>query len=334
MLIEQQVGERAYFRISPSYALKQDPEYGLVLVGDDVLKINTSSPNVLLALEKLKNPAGISLEELSSVVGNISLASKMLSNLDSLGVIQYNCENFPASLTSGTEAYLDSTLKYPAKLINKNDICIAVIGCGAIGGLVAYQLAMSGIGKLLLVDYDIVENSNLNRQLQFSMSDIGREKTDALADRIKSTSKNVDVDICNMKIQTSADLEAISQHKPDALVCAADTPPIEIEILLSSFCLQNSIIFSTAGVGIQKGFWGPIMPRDSNKDYSAWLKKRTENRDTLSTPQQSFAPTNLIVAGALCRDLIHFILGDKVQTLEKRVELDFSTFSTSSIPIE
>ena len=57
----------------------------------------------------------------------------------------------------------------------------ALIGAGGLGGPVAYALAAAGAGRLVLVDHDRVELSNLQRQIQFTTADVGRRKVDALA---------------------------------------------------------------------------------------------------------------------------------------------------------
>jgi molybdopterin-synthase adenylyltransferase len=61
------------------------------------------------------------------------------------------------------------------------DTCFAVVGAGGLGGPVAYALAAAGAGRLVLVDHDRVELSNLQRQVQFTTADIGRDKAAALA---------------------------------------------------------------------------------------------------------------------------------------------------------
>jgi sulfur carrier protein ThiS adenylyltransferase len=62
---------------------------------------------------------------------------------------------------------------------------IGIAGCGGLGSNAAIALARIGVMKLIIADFDIVEPSNLNRQ-QFFISDIGKNKTDALASFIKS----------------------------------------------------------------------------------------------------------------------------------------------------
>jgi len=58
---------------------------------------------------------------------------------------------------------------------------VAIVGAGGLGGPVAYALAAAGARRLVLCDHDAVELSNLQRQIQFTVADIGRPKVDALA---------------------------------------------------------------------------------------------------------------------------------------------------------
>lgn len=62
---------------------------------------------------------------------------------------------------------------------------VGIAGCGGLGSNAAISLARAGVGRLILADPDVVEESNLNRQ-QFFREDIGRRKVDALAERVRS----------------------------------------------------------------------------------------------------------------------------------------------------
>lgn len=79
---------------------------------------------------------------------------------------------------------------------------IGVAGCGGLGSNVAIALARIGVKKLIIADFDKVEYSNLNRQ-QFFLSDIGKNKTDALADFINAVNPFVTVEKHLIKINAS-----------------------------------------------------------------------------------------------------------------------------------
>ena len=69
-----------------------------------------------------------------------------------------------------------------AKLFAKR---IIVFGVGGVGGYVAEALARSNVGKLILIDYDVVDESNINRQIVALESTVGLKKIDVLEQRIK-----------------------------------------------------------------------------------------------------------------------------------------------------
>jgi len=65
-----------------------------------------------------------------------------------------------------------------------SETCFAIIGAGGLGGPIAYCLAAADAGRLIVCDDDVVQISNLQRQVQFCTADIGRKKVDALADEL------------------------------------------------------------------------------------------------------------------------------------------------------
>ena len=58
---------------------------------------------------------------------------------------------------------------------------VAVFGLGGVGGMACEALARSGIGKLVIVDHDVVSRSNLNRQVIATVDTIGRKKTEVFS---------------------------------------------------------------------------------------------------------------------------------------------------------
>ena len=75
------------------------------------------------------------------------------------------------------------------KKIMKTSVCI--IGCGGLGTTAAQYLAMTGITKMLLIDFDKIEMSNLNRQLSFFEKDIGMNKAEILKKYKKKLTQKV-----------------------------------------------------------------------------------------------------------------------------------------------
>ncbi|MEM2041797.1 MAG: ThiF family adenylyltransferase, partial [Nitrososphaerota archaeon] len=68
---------------------------------------------------------------------------------------------------------------------------VLIAGVGALGCEVAKNLALSGVGRIVLVDRDVVELSNLNRQMLFDESDIGRKKAEAGAEKLRAMNPHI-----------------------------------------------------------------------------------------------------------------------------------------------
>ena len=78
---------------------------------------------------------------------------------------------------------------------------IAVFGLGGVGGTALEALARTGFKRFILVDFDKVDASNLNRQILYTQKDIGRNKVDAAKDRILSINPDCDVQTILAKAQ-------------------------------------------------------------------------------------------------------------------------------------
>ncbi|RLD09231.1 MAG: thiamine biosynthesis protein ThiF [Chlamydiae bacterium] len=76
---------------------------------------------------------------------------------------------------------------------------VGIAGLGGLGSNAAIALARTGIGKLILVDFDCVEKSNLNRQ-QYLLSQVGKLKTEALKQNIIEINPQVEIEIINCKL--------------------------------------------------------------------------------------------------------------------------------------
>ena len=81
------------------------------------------------------------------------------------------------------------------------DKVIAVFGLGGVGGTALEALARTGFKHFILVDYDKVDPSNLNRQILYTQKDIGRNKVEAAKERILSINEEADIQIFNSKAQ-------------------------------------------------------------------------------------------------------------------------------------
>ncbi len=132
--------------------------------------------------------------------------------------------------------------------LNKlNGKSVLILGCGGVGGYVAEALARSNIGTLILVDFDVVDESNINRQVIALSSTIGRKKIDVLEERIKDINDKCKV-IKKDKFITSDNLSDLFENNIDYLVDACDTVSTKKAVI--NKCLELNINFiSSMGTG-------------------------------------------------------------------------------------
>jgi bacteriocin biosynthesis cyclodehydratase domain-containing protein len=123
---------------------------------------------------------------------------------------------------------------------------VVVLGCGGLGTWAVGALASVGVGHFVLVDHDTIELSNLNRQILYGTSDVGRPKVDVAADWLKRFDPSIEVTTTRRRIEGSADLDAILAGA-DALVLVADWPPYDLARWVNEACLARRVPFVTAG---------------------------------------------------------------------------------------
>lgn len=123
-----------------------------------------------------------------------------------------------------------------------NTKTVLVLGLGGVGGYTAEALARSGIGSLVLVDYDTVDISNINRQVIALHSTIGSYKTEAFKRRIEDITTTCKVKTRTQKI-TAEVLPELFSKQIDFVVDACDT--VMTKFALIQYCLSNHIPFIT-----------------------------------------------------------------------------------------
>ena len=122
---------------------------------------------------------------------------------------------------------------------------VAVLGIGGVGSFSAEALARSGVGRLILVDKDDVDITNINRQIIALLSTVGQPKVDLMKDRIADI--NPDCEVIALKMfYTEETYEQFFSYGLDFVVDASDT--ISYKIHLAKECLNRQIpIISSMG---------------------------------------------------------------------------------------
>ncbi len=139
------------------------------------------------------------------------------------------------------------------KIIDEGTLCkirnktVLIIGLGGVGGHALESIARMGVNNIILVDNDIVDVTNLNRQLLSLNSNIGRKKVDVAKERVLDINKECNVITLSKFIDSSNYLELFS-YNVDYIIDACDT--VSTKILLIRECLDRNIkIISCMGTG-------------------------------------------------------------------------------------
>jgi len=100
---------------------------------------------------------------------------------------------------------------------------VLCIGTGGLGSPIALYLAAAGVGRLGLVDYDVVDFSNLQRQILHGTDDVGRKKLNSAKDRIKAVNPNVQVDLHDMLFRSENAMQVVKDY--DIVIDGTDNFP-------------------------------------------------------------------------------------------------------------
>lgn len=175
----------------------------------------------------------------------------------------------------GTQAYA---------LIQNMHVC--VVGIGGVGSWVVEALARSAIGKITLIDYDTIAESNINRQIHTLSSTIEQKKCTAMQERVKQINPECEVNIIDDFI-TLENMSELMTQDYDYVVDAIDS--IKFKAGLIYHCRRNKIpIITTGGAG---GLTDPSVIKvvDLSKTYNDALaaKVRSTLRDQYNFPKNT-----------------------------------------------
>ncbi|HKR04986.1 MAG TPA: ThiF family adenylyltransferase [Bacteroidia bacterium] len=284
------------------------------------------------------------LKKLSSLL-NVpgAMAKQLLEKLFELGVLEYYEEEVPGTLNRYHRQLLLFDSIHPKNNFEENytqqkklqDAHVLIMGIGGIGNFIATALATAGAGKITLVDYDVVEETNLNRQILFSENDIGKNKAEAAAKRLKELNSNCEINCLQKEISSIDEFENLLQvcNGASYIVLSADKP-VDLVLWASALCKKYLFKYIKCGYMAYQGLIGPLLGYNTKpygEIFQSWAEDIRSQNDLIKSQNEnhiapSMAATNAILANIAAWELIKDITGICESSLiEKRILFNLKT---------
>ncbi len=130
-------------------------------------------------------------------------------------------------------------------LMGKN---VLIVGLGGVGGICAEMIVRAGVGKLTIVDNDVVDESNINRQIQALQSTVKQPKAQVLATRLKDINPELDLIVMEVYIKEKITIDLVEKEKWDYIVDCIDT--LSSKVFFIKACMDRSLpLVSSLGAG-------------------------------------------------------------------------------------
>ncbi|MEL7587690.1 MAG: tRNA threonylcarbamoyladenosine dehydratase [Prolixibacteraceae bacterium] len=157
-----------------------------------------------------------------------------------------------------------------------NNAHVLVVGLGGVGAYAAEQLCRAGIGRMTIVDGDVVEESNRNRQLPALVSTHGKPKAAILATRFLDINPTLKLEVIHEYLKDERMTEVLGQHRYDYVVDAIDTLSPKVFLIHHSLALGIPVV-SSMGAG---GKLNPslVQVSDISKSFNCKLARMLRKR--------------------------------------------------------
>jgi bacteriocin biosynthesis cyclodehydratase domain-containing protein len=221
---------------------------------------------------------------------------------------------------------------------------VVVLGAGGLGSWTMAGLACAGVGRIVAVDDDTIELSNLNRQVLYRMSDIGRPKVDVAAEALCGLNPDIEFVPIDRRVRSVADVRCVAAGA-DFVVCTADWPVHDIGRWVNRACLELRVPHTSAGQFPPRVRIGPTFvpgrtaclacqERAIRRDFPLYDELVDHRKSAAPVAATLGAPSGLI-GSLLAMEVIHWITGISAPaTLGRGLVFDLRDFSSHWESIE
>jgi len=194
---------------------------------------------------------------------------------------------------------------------------VCVVGVGGLGNPITTRLAAMGVGKIRIVDRDVIELSNLHRQTMFDEDDVGQVKVETAAKKLRKLNNNVIIEELPVSINDYTALDAVDGC--DVVIDALDS--VNARYSLNKACIEKKIPFVTgAAVGVT-GQTFTIVPNESACYHCLFPALDEDSMPTCSI--EGVHPSILsIIGGIEVSEAVKIITGKKSSLQDRVLHVD------------
>jgi molybdopterin-synthase adenylyltransferase len=195
---------------------------------------------------------------------------------------------------------------------------VAMLGLGGLGSWASYALACCGVGELVLVDGDRVEESNFNRQILYRERDVGRLKAEAAAETLAAFDSACRLTSVPRRLEGTADVREVIEGA-DFVVNGADWPAHDIERWVNAACFEVGVPFITMSHSPPVAHVGPLYvpgttgcfacQESSYRQAHPLYDELVEQRRGRSSPAATLGPVCAFVGGHVALEALHQLTG-------------------------
>jgi bacteriocin biosynthesis cyclodehydratase domain-containing protein len=224
------------------------------------------------------------------------------------------------------------------------DATVVVLGAGGLGSWTMSGLACAGVGTIVAVDDDTIELANLNRQILYRTSDIGRRKVEVAGEALRALNPEIEFAGIPRRVRGVADVRSVAEGA-DFVVCTADWPAHEIGRWVNEACLELGLPHVSAGQFPPRVRVGPTFvpgrtaclacqERAIRREFALYDELVEHRRRSAPVAATLGAPSGLI-GSLLSMEVIHWITGiSEPATLGRGLVFDMRDFSSHWEPVE
>ena len=190
---------------------------------------------------------------------------------------------------------------------------VCVVGVGGLGNPITTRLAAMGVGKIRIVDRDVIELSNLHRQTMFDEDDVGQVKVETAAKKLRKLNNDIIIEELPVSINDYTALDAVDGC--DVVIDALDS--VNARYSLNRACIEKKIPFVTgAAVGVT-GQTFTIVPNESACYYCLFPALDEDSMPTCSI--EGVHPSILSIIGGIEVSEAVKIITEKKPSLQDRI---------------